>query len=222
MNKFFVAFCISFICLPSYCWKQPKRTEGGFFAGTSYYLGDINPTLQFYRPSFAAGGILRWILNDRYALRGQVNYGKFVGNDLDFSNEFQQMRAASFTEAILDFQAVGEFNFFPFHHNPRKPAFSPYLFLGLGYALVTESSANSGSHFNIPFGIGVKYSLLKNVNIGVEWSFRKTFTDGVDGLVNPSGGKYQSSLFNKDTYSFAGIFITFGLFGGRRDCPVYE
>jgi opacity protein-like surface antigen len=217
-----IAVILFLICIPTFSGKQPKRTEGGFFAGTSYYLGEINPTLQFYKPSISAGGLLRWVLNSRYALRGQLNYGRFSGNDLDFSNEFQRARAASFTESILDLHAVGEFNFFPFRYDPRKLNISPYVFVGIGYAFIVESSTNNSSHFNIPFGIGVKYSLLKNVNIGMEWSFRKTFTDRVDGLVNPNGGKYQSSIFNKDTYSFAGIFLTFGLFGGRRDCPVYE
>lgn len=211
-----------FISLFAYSGKQPKWTEGGFFAGTSYYLGDINPSLQFYSPSVSGGALIRWNLNERYSLRTQINYGRVKGNDLDFSNEYQHYRAASFSESMLDFQAVGEYNFFPFRFDHRKSVFSPYLFLGVGYAFVLESTTQSGSHFTIPFGIGVKYSLLKNVNIGAEWSFRKTFTDRVDGLVNPNAGKYESSIFNKDTYSFAGIFITFGLFGGRKDCPVYE
>lgn len=216
----FIAFIL--ISFNAYSGKQPKWTEGGFFAGTSYYLGDINPSLHFYRPSVSAGALIRWNLTDRYTLRSQLNYGKVTGNDLDFSNEYQHYRAASFSESMLDFQVVGEYNFFPFRFDQRKSVFSPYLFLGVGYAFVLESSTQNGSHFTIPFGIGVKYSLLKNVNIGMEWSFRKTFTDHVDGLVNPNAGKYHSSIFNKDTYSFAGFFITFGLFGGRKDCPVYE
>lgn len=217
-----ISFVFLLISIASYAGKQPKRTEGGFFAGTSYYLGEINPTLQFYKPSVSAGGIIRWVLNSRFAMRGQLNYGQFSANDLDFSNDFQRARAASFTESILDLHAVGEFNFFPFRYDARKTNISPYLFVGVGYAFILESSSNNSSHFNIPFGIGVKYSLLKNVNIGMEWSFRKTFTDRVDGLVNPNGEKFRSSIFNKDTYSFAGFFITFGLFGGKKDCPVYE
>jgi hypothetical protein len=192
------------------------------FMGMSYYLGEINPSLQFYKPSFAAGGILRWILNGRYALRGQVNYGRFSASDFDFNNEYQRDRGASFSQSIIDLHIVAEYNFLPFVYDPRKVVISPYLFVGAGYAFVLSSTVNNKSHFDIPFGIGVKYMMLKNVNVGFEWSFRKNFTDQVDGLVNPGGEIYHSSFFNKDTYSFAGIFITFGLFGGSRNCPVYQ
>lgn len=129
-----LSFAFILISIYAYSGKQPKWTEGGFFAGTSYYLGEINPSLQFYSPSVSGGALIRWNLNERYSLRTQLNYGSVKGNDLDFSNEYQHYRAASFSESMLDFQVVGEYNFFPFRFDHRKTVFSPYLFLGLGYA----------------------------------------------------------------------------------------
>jgi hypothetical protein len=199
-----------------------KKTDVGFFGGTSFYMGEINPNTLFYNPALSLGTMIRWKLNDTYAIRGQVYYGQFSAYDRDFSNQFQINRNASFSSSLLDFCVIGEYNFLPFKFDQRKKTFSPYLFLGIGYDFVLSSSENVANHFNIPFGTGIKYYFTKKITIGMEWSFRKLLSDKVDGLTNPGGNEYKSAFSNKDWYSFAGFFITFGLFGNQGDCPVYK
>jgi len=223
MNKFFlVQFLIFFLTLPIHSNPPKKKADIGLFAGTSYYMGEINPNRIFYRPSISLGGLFRWRLNDTYALRGHIYYGQFSGYDKDFTNSFQQIRNASFSSSLLDICAIGEYNFFPFRFNERKKVISPFLFAGFGYNFIISSSENIGNHFNIPFGVGVKYFLTKKITIGTEWSFRKILADNADGISNSGGNEYKSTFSNNDWYSFAGFFISFGLFGNQGDCPVYK
>jgi hypothetical protein len=216
-----ILFCIAGFLI-SKASPPRKKTDVGFFAGTSSYMGEINQTRLFYRPGPSFGGQIRWKLNDTYALRAQVLYGQFSAFDSDFSNQFQINRNASFKSTLLDFNAIIEYNFLPFKFDERKKVFSPYLFTGLGYDFIISSSGNIGNHFNIPFGAGIKYYLMKKIVIGAEFGFRKLLADNADGLSNPGGDAYKSLFSNKDWYSFTGIFITFGLFGNQGDCPVYQ
>jgi hypothetical protein len=211
------------LCLPHLKTQaQQKIREAGFFAGTSYYMGDINLSRQFYSPAPSFGVLFKYRLNDRHCLRFHGLYGQFRGNDLDFNNDFQQHRAASFSTAILDINAIYEFNFLPFGYNPRKINFTPFLFGGVGYELVLQSQGNTGNHVALPFGAGVKYLLNRTTTVGFEWSFRKNFTDNIDGVQNPGKPIDKSVISHNDWYSFAGFFITFRLFDHIGDCPVYK
>jgi hypothetical protein len=201
---------------------QQKVREAGFFAGTSYYMGDINLSRIFYKPAPSFGALFKYRLNDRHCLRLHGIYGKFQGSDRDFDNEYQLQRAASFSLATLDLDAIYEFNFMPFMYDARKTSFSPFLFGGLGYELILQSEGNTGNHFVLPFGAGIKYLLNRTTTIGLEWSFRKTFTDKADGVENPGKPSDKSVISHGDWYSFAGFFITFRLFDHSCDCPVYK
>lgn len=220
MYRFTVLLFLSLLVLEIDAQKKPVR-EAGFFVGSSYYMGDINPTRQFYAPSPSFGLLVKYHLNDRHCLRFHSFYGQFKGNDLDFSNEFQKRRGASFSSALLDVDAIYEFNFMPFTYNPRSHSFSPYLFGGLGYELILQSQY-SRNQMTLPFGTGIKYMINRKITVGLEWSFRKLFSDNVDGLQNPGKTADKSTISNNDWYSFAGFFITFRLFDQGSDCPVYK
>lgn len=198
-----------------------NKIELGGFAGVSYYLGNINPTQQFYSPSIAYGGAVRYVLNDREVLRFQVNDGQLRAADRDFNNEFQQQRELLFSANLLDLNAIYEFNFLPFQYKERHHSFTPFLFVGLGFEVILQSTYNIPNHIAVPFGMGLKYLLNKRTTLGCEWSFRKTFLDQIDGVGNPGGNQYKSILNNNDWYSFAGFFISFRLFD-NGNCAVYQ
>ena len=214
-----IVFLISLLSICSV--KGQIKKDGGFFLGTSYYLGDINPTRQFYKPSPSFGGLFKFHFNNRHCLRFSGFYGQIQGSDRDFSNEFQQVRSKSFSASILDISAVYEFNFLPFQYDPRNVVFSPFIFGGIGYDFPIRTDYSVGPHLSIPFGMGIKYMASRKVTLGLEWSFRKTFQDNIDGVASPGGSNENSLLSNKDWYSFAGFFITFRLFDNTGECPVY-
>jgi hypothetical protein len=102
---------------------------------------------------------------------------------------------------------------------------------------------------SIPFGVGAKANLSKNIGISFEWGMRKTFTDYLDDvskryydpvalgaarggtaavMSDPSigtdaafsnRGRQRGNATTKDWYSFAGIALTFKLKEPQEKCP---
>jgi hypothetical protein len=199
-----------------------RKADIGIFAGTSWYQGDINPSLPFYSADFAAGLIYRYNFHARTSVRVSGIWHNLSANDLDFMNDIQQARAASFNSEFIDMAVSWEFNFLPYRTAFRKTKHSPYVSAGIGYNLVLSSDAGSNSHLTIPFGLGYKFNVTNRMSAGLECTFRKTFTDNIDGLENYSLNDDYLLLGNKDWYTFAGIFITYKIFKFREDCPVYD
>jgi hypothetical protein len=220
-----------FFTMPGF---SQRKASIGAFAGTSYYLGDINPNVHFYSPKLSAGLIYRYDINKFYSLRANAYYASLSGDDVNFPNIYHPgnrfIHPANFTTSLIDATAQFEFNFFPLTGNARKREITPYVSGGLGYSIILASetsdnlnlpnSASATNHLTLPFGIGVKMNVAKRVTAGFEWSFRKTANDKVDGLENDI--LRQRPLHNNDWYSFAGIFITYKFFNFAADCPVYE
>ena len=196
-----------------------SRAELGVFGGAAYYLGDINPTWHFYSSSVALGGIYRYNFNSRYSLRGSMLFSGLSGEDLDFKNNYQQNRGASFNTDLVDLALQVEFNFQPFWA-PKKSKTKklvPYVTGGIGYIAPSSTS----SSFTIPMGAGFKANVSKRWTAALEWSFRKTFTDDLDHLDDPNNFNESSLLHNNDWASFLGVMISYKLFPDNEDCHSY-
>jgi hypothetical protein len=195
----------------------------GVFAGTAYYMGDINPNRHFYRSRISIGGLYRYNLNTRYAIRVSAYYADISGDDQDFPGTLHPDRPnspASFSTSLLDIALQVEYNFLPYTPNLGRWAYTPYISTGIAGTLITGSTADAPNTLSFPLGIGVKVNLTSRLSAGAEWTFRKTFSDQIDGLKNPSG--VGALLHNNDWYSFAGVFITFKFFNFATDCPAYK
>lgn len=197
-----------------------RKVDLGVFTGGSYYLGDINQSRHVYAPSIAVGGFYRYNMNPRYSIRGNVYYCGLKGDDRDFNNNFQNWRAAGFKASILDVTLQFEFNFLPYSTIGKKWNYSPYVTGGIGFSFINSTSVST-YELIIPFGIGLKVNLSKKLSAGLEWGFRKTFNDDLDGLENWNDPGYTSHFHNYDWYSFTGIFVTYKIFNYRDDCPAY-
>lgn len=200
--------------------SSQRKADIGFFAGTSYYMGDINPNKHFYSPSIAIGPIYRYNFHLRNSIRVSGIYHKLSANDSDFDDPFQQLRNKSFSGSFVDMATVYEFNFAPYKTSDQKENQSLYTSVGLGYHLAFGGE----NHITIPFSIGYKFNVRKKLSAGIELSSRKTFTDlKIDGISNPgiSNGDFHL-VGNNDWYTFAGIFITYKIFNFREDCPTYD
>jgi hypothetical protein len=115
--------------------------------------------------------------------------------------------------------------------NRRKESHAtPYIFAAVGYSLILSTTigtaANSTgkpgkatSHVTVPFGVGYKYRVNDVVSVGCEWGMRKTFTDNLDGILNPGPDGSYSVSHNNDWYSFAGVYVTVIVFEKGFKCP---
>lgn len=77
-----------------------------------------------------------------------------------------------------------------FHFNPRGRdlATNEWVYLkplhteGQGFPEYPDRKEYKLTQFNIPMGIGIKYFLSEDVNLGIEMISRKTFTDYIDDV----------------------------------------
>jgi hypothetical protein len=198
---------------------QNFNFEPGITLGSSYYLGDINHTKQFYSPGIAFGLTFRQSLNDYYAYKINILRAKITGNDLDFNNIYQITRAHSFSNTIYEIGIQGEFNFNTFNSYVKNSS-APYITAGIAFVISNSFSSYTAS---IPIGIGYKYSPSKRLTLSAEWSFRPSFSDRLDLLVPlETTNKQITKQKNTDWYSIAGITVTYNIRTEKKWCPAYS
>jgi len=215
-------FLIIFLILIFPASNAQRKTDLGIIGGAAYYMGEVNMVRHFYNPSPAFGAMARYNFNPRNSLRLHVLYGSIKGDDNDFNNDFQQARAASFKTSMLDMSLNMEFNFFPYETGKRrKDKYTPYATAGMGYNHVFDPDRQGSIALIFTGGAGFKMNVTRTISTGVEWSFRKTFNDQLDGLENP-GPDYTRFYHNNDWYSIVGIFVTYKFLRYLYECPAYE
>lgn len=208
------------------CFLSPafsQFSEAGFFAGGSFYNGDVNPGQPFLQTKAGYGAVYRHNFDTRLAARLGVYRGQISANEADIG--IRPSRQAVFEGNVTDISLVGEFNFLKYFTGSTMHRITPFIFGGVGYHMssgnystqIVSSKDYSSSSFSVPFGLGFKYSLAKNFGLSFEWGYRKTFNDKIDGLDSkyPKGSSLEdvqlSNASTNDWYSFAGLTLTLKL-----------
>lgn len=182
-----------------FAWSQ--KTNFTLFAGSANYNGDLQPkqyTLKHAHPALGIG--LEYELTAQLYITTGIKFSKLSGEDsttinykrnLNFSTNITELQG-SLTYDIINLQ---EHNFTPyvfagiaiFHFNPytksltgQKVYLQPLGTEGQGFFPGRKKYALT--QISIPFGIGLKYTISNNLRIGLELSFRKTFTDYIDDV----------------------------------------
>ena len=195
-----------------------KKSDIGIIGGPSYYLGDINHSRHFYSVSPAGGLIYRYNFNARNSVRFHGIFVMLKGDPADFEQPYPNSTTEAFTTNLVELGITTEFNFMPYETtNIRRDRYTPYVAGGMGYAFVLGGEPT----LNLSFAGGFKYNFTRRMSAGVEWSFRKTFSDMIDNVQNIG---FENNVFfhNKDWYSIVGVFITYKIFDWGLDCPAYE
>ena len=207
------------LLFPSMAFSQ-RRADIGIFAGTSYYMGDLNPVKHFYMPGFAIGPMYRYNFEPRNSIRLSAFYHNLKGASAGYGDPYIESLNSVFDVTFIDAAANYEINFIPYKTANKKLNQSLYLSAGLGYHFAI--SGGGFNHFTLPFGIGYKFNLAKKLSAGLEVSERMTFNDtGIDGIRN--FGSQKNNLFgNNDWYTFAGIFVSYKIFNFREECHAYD
>jgi hypothetical protein len=196
-----------------------RNSDYGVVGGFSSYLGDINPNRLFYSPLPAGGIIYRYNFNPRQAIRTNLFYGGLRAKDSDFNNAFQTARDSSFSGTVGEWAVQFEFNFLPFTTQGKQRSFTPYFAAGAGIAFVnTKTFAYVPV---IPFSIGFKINIYKNMGLEAEYGFRKTFYDNFDGLKDLVAPSDFALIHNNDWYSFAGVAVTWKIYSKLAGCRAY-
>ena len=202
----------------------------GIYGGGTYYQGDINFSKLFYHTHFSYGANMRYVVNTRYALKGAIVLGWLSASDNDFSNSFQKIRNQAFVTPIAEIAGQVEFNFLTYKYGDKKYFYTPYVYLGSG--LLIASWSEPPYNFIIPFGVGYKVSLGKKWEIGLEYGYRKVFSDGLDNVTGiEEVPEYPTSFYrykqfgfynNKDWYSLFGVHLLLRIYAKGLRCYIYE
>lgn len=185
--------------------------EVGAFAGSSGYMGDINPVRPYKYTDFAYGGQVKRNFDGYWSLKLNLMHGKIQADDAQSPNLQQQRRNLNFFSPLTELSLQTEFNFF--NYLPGIPEgygakrFSPYLFTGVGLVsfmpktvynnevvelptYMTEDVSYSTYALSVPYGLGFKYNFLGYWNLIGEAGYRTAFTDYLDDV----SGKYPQYL----------------------------
>ncbi len=198
-----------FMCMSlsvAYAQRAPD-SEIGFAAGVSVYQGDLTEQLYtFYETGPMAGVFFRRNWRNKLSARLSLNYGRLRGADHISSDPARKRRNLSFFSPLIEGSALLEYNFNRYYSGASRFRHglinrgTPYIFSGVAFFwynpktrlngdkqslqfIPTEQSKNySLTQFAIPIGVGIKYNIAPFVTLGVEFGFRKTFTDYLDDV----------------------------------------
>lgn len=205
--------------------------EFGFGIGTTNYTGDISPSYKLTNSRPAGEFFVRLNPNPNFAVRVGAMVGIIRADETDSKDPFFQQRAAQFSGNVYEASARMEYNFRDYRAMSELNRLSPYVFLGGSIAHISINSnyfdyQPKALEFSLPIGVGIKYMLANNANLGFEFGARPTFTDAIDGMTQDgsqeeisSVGKFQmTNLFTKDMYYYTGISLSFTI--NRVVCPM--
>ncbi len=195
-------------CFVLFCTLPAARSQAmwelGVKGGTDFYLGDVNSTLfNALQPAF--GAYTRYNINYRWVLKMQGMAG--------YVNQ-------PFKQDYVDASVQAEFNFFDYgmmSSSSWTRWFSPYICAGLGLSIFENINEKRVFSASVPFGVGVKLKLFKKMNISLEWTMHKLFSDEFDYVNNPLKQE-MAWLANRDWYSMATIMIGIDLGDKSRFC----
>lgn len=207
--------------------SQAQDLEVGVSGGGAYYLGDLNPGTPFLNSQLSFGGLVRYNINTRLAVKLGVMRGSLKGDESHGTPNIRNLDI-SFSTKVTDFSAVAEFNFFPYFTGSERDRITPYIYAGISgfyYSVnaiqnkVSTKANNIG--FSIPFGLGAKVSLASRLGMQIFWEMHKTFTDEIDlvtGNEYPVSKEIMGDPNTKDWFSFFGVSLSykFNLPGSKR------
>lgn len=185
-----------------------QKSEIGIIAGGSYYYGDIVNTLQLGTVKVGGSFFMRYHLNPRLAIRGNLSYAQLGGSDAGGnSTEWQKFRNLSFTTDIIEFSGVAEYNLLEDKNKGRRlrTPFIPYVYGGVGLFHFNPKAINpvsgqevalrplalNGKVYSpyalcIPFGAGFRYYLNRNWQIGLDLGIRYSLSSYIDDVAGNS------------------------------------
>lgn len=199
--------------------SAPYKFDFGAELGMSGYLGEANSAPLLKHPGIDGELSFRYLPDTRWALRGVFSLLTLSGSTDDMDDVLPSTGSVSydFSSTVYDLGARVEFNFFSYgigETYKRLRRWSPYLTLGIGMSL-SSSGGTTTLAPNIPMGAGIKFKLRERVNLGIEFTMTKVFSDKVDGpMLNDLNGIKTSFYKNTDWYSRLTIGISYEF--GRR------
>ncbi len=187
------------ICLAGY-FAFAQGTELGILVGGSVYSGDLSP-MEFgiyTKDVRLAGGIFgRFPIGENVRLRIGITAGRLSSAEKD---TVRAIPRPSFQSSLAEASLIGEFYPLPggvvqpyvfggvaaFRFNPQAGFDGGWIDLQPlgteGQGLENYPAPYKLTQVSLPFGAGVKFVFNETWALGVEFGWRKTFTDHIDDI----------------------------------------
>lgn len=196
--------------------------EAGGFIGLALYKGDLS---NLPNPINFGGNIQvvgKYNIDNYSTIRLNLSEGFLSGSDASNSDNLSKNRNTKFSSTLGEVSFIYEHNFFPYRKDKERIITTPYIFGGFGIMGYStnggKESSKTGINPVIPFGLGTKTMLTKNLNLNFEFGTRKTFTDYLDNTHNEFNNQQNGFKNTKDWYSFLSIGLTYTFYTVK--CPV--
>jgi hypothetical protein len=200
-----------------------QNLEIGAGAGVTLYKGDLSPNLD---PKFAmpaANLFVRYTPKQAVTLKFSFMLGKIHADDSRTSDQFANRRNLFFNSRLTELGATAEYNFLDYRSEQSRRPWTPYLFGGIA-VFKFDPVENLRPDYPLtqvalPFGIGIKYVLVGQWNLGLEFGARKTFTDYLDNLgsLNTTNKFANGNPYNNDLYTYTSLSISYTFYSVK--CP---
>lgn len=201
-------FAMPFLFAGLSTFSQPEAIvhegEIGISLGSSHYFGDLNNRSALDLPQVSFGVFFKKQFGNYVALKVSAHQTTLGYSDVLNSNRapVQAIRNLSFATNLTEVAVQGDFNFFKYLPGNAAYPFTPYVTMGVGvfhfnpwtklggnkYYLQPLGTEGQGSNpyslwsICLPFGMGIKYNIYKNINLSAEVSYRYTTTDYLDDV----------------------------------------
>lgn len=188
--------------------------EVALTVGGASYFGDLNTTANISHSKPALGAFFRKQFGDYVAVRLGGQYAYVGYSDAYSKNAYQHTRNLSFNSNIWEMTLQGDFNFFRFNPVDPRYRFTPYLTFGFGGFHYNPYTYLNGVKYFLrplhtegqdsplypnrkeystmaacfPVGMGFKWALNENINLGIEVVYRFTTTDYLDDVSTTYAG----------------------------------
>ncbi|HEY5370242.1 MAG TPA: DUF6089 family protein [Hanamia sp.] len=172
------------------------------YTGFSNYQGDLQDKEFTLNQAHVAGGFgFSYDIASHFSIRtgftiaklsGDDKYSRNVTRNLNFSTGITEANIGmeyfitapisqhSLTPYLFAGVALYHFNPYTYDSSGTKYFLQPLSTEGEGF--VAGRNVYKLTQFALPFGAGVKLSLSDNVNVGLEFGYRKLFTDHLDDV----------------------------------------
>ncbi|HEV8286614.1 MAG TPA: DUF6089 family protein [Chitinophagaceae bacterium] len=197
MKNLILVFC----CLPIFTVAQNFHFSGRL--GVAGYQGDLKAkdiSLSQVKPMLSLG--VRYDLSEHISARSYFTLTSLKADDKKGTATMQQ-RNLNFKSKVWDWEFSAQYSFF----NLNDRWWTPYVFAGVGLFHFNPYTKDSAGHktflkplstegegfmsgvkdykrmqLNIPLGFGAEYALNEDMRVGIEFGYRKTFTDYIDDV----------------------------------------
>lgn len=192
------------VVLLSFCTAPAQNLFVTGRLGLSNYQGDVQQQRFSMRQAKLAGSLgVQYDLSEHVTARSFLSHSILTAADANNKNTALQQRNLGFDTRLWEWELGAQYHLFSL--NDRW--WTPYAFAGVSLFHIKPASltpngdrvflqplSTEGQGFvsgrkpyrslqpALPFGIGALYALNEDVRVGIEFGYRKTFTDYIDDV----------------------------------------